>query len=90
MDNMAKAWNVILMGLAITVIVGVVMAIRSPKHTVRYELSSYNQNTLPAIRKDIENGGDENIYLSKEISWSKAVQLVDSLNQSLHFSIHEK
>jgi hypothetical protein len=38
---------------------------------------------MPAIGIEIENASDETISLSREVSWSQAVQMVDSLNKSI-------
>ncbi len=68
----------------LTLITLFVLFVTSPKHTVRYELESDCNNTrIPAIRKDVENATDDVIKLSKEISWGRAIQMVDSLNQTI-------
>ncbi len=79
--NMDKIWQFFIMTIIVIAIASLVTIISRPKHTVRYELFSYNN--LPAINVDVENAADHTICLSKEISWSKAVQLVDSLNNTL-------
>lgn len=56
--------------------------IAAPKHVVRYELAT-SYDGIPAIKADVENGADDHIELSKEISWHEAVRMVDSLNQNL-------
>lgn len=81
---MSKIWEGILMCIVVTAVAGLALFISQPKHTVRYELNSDCNNTgIPAIRVDIENGCDDVIHLSKEITWNKAIQMVDSLNNSL-------
>jgi hypothetical protein len=62
--------------------VGIYM-IAAPKHIVRYELGGAYNNGVPEIHVDIENGTDETIRLSKDVSWPAAVQMVDSLNTGL-------
>lgn len=79
--NIDKIWEGILMGVVVTAVAGLVIFIAQPKHTIKYELRSYDK--MPAIKVDIENGFDDLIVFSSEISWSKAVQLVDSLNNTL-------
>jgi len=55
--------------------------INSPKYVKSYYLKS--NSSIPAIGIEIENSSDEVIYLSREVSWSQAVQMVDSLNKSI-------
>lgn len=81
MNTIEKIWNYILMGVVITIVVGLVLLTSSSKRVVRYELSG--SNGIPGVCKNIENGGDEYIQFSKEISWGRAIQMVDSLNKTL-------
>lgn len=80
--DMGKIWQ----WLAIIVIAAFIgtgiYLIVSPKHVVRYELG-VGYEGIPAISADIENAPDDWIRLSKEVSWSEAVHMVDSLNQNL-------
>lgn len=79
---MEKIWQ----WLAIIVIAAFIgtgiYVIASPKHVVRYELG-VSYDGIPTINADIENAADDRINLSKEVSWSEAVHMVDSLNQNL-------
>jgi hypothetical protein len=84
MNTIEKAWQWFLIALATTLVTCLIFVAKAPKHTVRYEIDySSSDHGVPAIRVDVENGTDNRINLSKEISWSKAIQLVDSLNQTL-------
>lgn len=80
--EMEKIWQ----WFAIVVIAAFIGAgiymIVSPKHVVRYELG-VGYDGIPAINADIENASDDRIRLSKEVTWSEAVHMVDSLNQNL-------
>lgn len=80
---MDKIWEAFLMALCTTLVVCLILMFSRPKHTVRYELHSDMNTGIPAIYVDIENGSDRIIHLSKEVSWSKAIQMVDSLNKTL-------
>jgi hypothetical protein len=55
--------------------------INAPKYVKSYYLRS--NSSMPAIGIEIENASDETIYLSREVSWPQAVQMVDSLNKSI-------
>jgi len=55
----------------------------APKHIVRYELGGAYSSGIPEIHVDIENGTDERIQLSKDVTWPAAVRMVDSLNTGL-------
>jgi hypothetical protein len=80
--DMEKVWQWFAI-IVIAAVLGLVgYSIVSPKHVVRYELGT-SYDGIPKISADIENGVDNDIELSKEISWSEAVHLVDSLNQNL-------
>ncbi len=59
----------------------VIYFINAPKYVKSYYLRSSSQ--IPAIGIEIENSPDETILLSREVSWSQAVQMVDSLNKSI-------
>lgn len=80
--SMEKAWQFLGM-LVIATFTGVLVNhILSPKHVVRYELG-VGYDGIPVINADIENSPDDQIELSKEVSWSDAVHMVDSLNMNL-------
>lgn len=80
--DMEKAWQWLAI-IVIATLVGVgVYTIVSPKHVVRYDLG-IGYDGIPAITADIENAADDKIKLSKEVSWSEAVHMIDSLNQNL-------
>jgi len=53
----------------------------APKYVKSYYLRS--NSSYPAIGVEIENASDETIFLSREVSWKEAVQMVDSLNKTI-------
>ncbi len=57
----------------------------SEKHVKQYYLDSYhdNGNDYPCIKLDIDNAPDQNINLNKDITFSQAIHMVDSLNLQL-------
>lgn len=71
-------------GTALLLLFGLWMC--SEKHIHGYYLDgsggSHN-NGVPSITVDINNAPDGTIHLSKEISSSEAMHMVDSLNKSL-------
>ena len=78
---MEKAWQIFLMGVLAIVLGVIIYFITAPKHVVRYELGGQYSEGIPEIKVDIENGSDETIKLSKDVTWPEAIRMVDSLNQ---------
>lgn len=79
---MEKVWQWLAILVIATLTGTLVRHVVSPKHVVRYELG-IGYDGIPAITADIENSADDRIHLSKEVSWSDAVHMVDSLNMNL-------
>lgn len=79
---MEKVWQWLAILVIATLTGTLVHHVVSPKHVVRYELG-IGYDGIPAITADIENSADDCIRLSKEVSWSDAVHMVDSLNMNL-------
>lgn len=83
MTTLEKVWWY----TVITIVAGFasvgIYLLAAPKHIVRYELGGSYSTGVPEIHVDIENGADETIRLSKEVTWSAAVQMVDSLNTGI-------
>ncbi len=83
MSILEKAWLYFLM-LVIASFIGVgIYFILSSKKVVRYELDGRYSHGVPAINANVENGADYTIQLSKEVSWSDAVHMIDSLNNTI-------
>lgn len=58
----------------------------SQKHVHSYYLGSWSDNMVnkfPVINVDIENGYDDRIYLPSNVSFERAIQMMDSLNAQL-------
>lgn len=79
---MEKAWSIIGMIAVIALIATTTYLISGPKKIIGYSLKG-NYQGIPAINVSIDNSPDETITLSKEVTWSEAVRMVDSLNAGL-------
>lgn len=82
MNIITKIWNIFLILLCTTVVSVIVYFIVSPKTIIEYYLLD-GFSGAPAIGVNIDNCPDETILLGREVSWEKAVQMVDSLNYNL-------
>ena len=80
---MNRAWDIFRMAVLATVISVGIYFILAPKHVVHYSLDSEYNVGVPKIHVDIENSADHYIQLSKEVTWSHAIRMVDSLNDGL-------
>jgi hypothetical protein len=81
MSTISKVALYSLIAVGLSLFGTLIYFINAPKYVKSYYLRSNNQ--LPSIGIEIENSVDETIYLSREVSWSQAVQMVDSLNKSI-------
>lgn len=80
---MNRAWDIFGMAVLAAVISVGIYFILAPKHVVGYSLDSDYSVGVPKIDVDIENGADGVIQLSKDVTWSHAIRMVDSLNDGL-------
>lgn len=83
MGTMEKAWLYFLMLVVASFVAVGIYFILSTKKVVRYELDGKYSHGVPAINVNVENGVDYTIQLSKEVSWSDAVHMIDSLNKTI-------
>ena len=83
MSTMEKSWLYFLM-LVITSFLSVgIYFILSPKKVIVYELDGRYSNGVPSINENVDNAADYTIQLSKEVTWSDAVHMIDSLNKTI-------
>lgn len=83
MSILEKSWLYFLMLVLAAFVSVAIYFIVSPKHVIRYDLTGEYSRGIPEIRADVENSADYTIQLSKEVTWSEAVYLVDSLNKTI-------
>lgn len=57
--------------------------IASTKRIIEYQLSGENSEGVPRIKVNIDNAPDEIIRLSPDVTWDRAIIMVDSLNINL-------
>lgn len=80
---MEKVWQYFLM-LVISALLGLaIYHITSTKRIIEYQLSGEYSQGVPRIRVNIDNSPDEVIQLSPDVSWDRAIIMVDSLNINL-------
>ncbi len=81
MSTISKVALYSLIAVGLSLFGTLIYFINSPKYVKSYYLKS--NSSIPAIGIEIENASDETIFLSREVSWPQAVQMVDSLNKSI-------
>jgi hypothetical protein len=83
METMQKVWLYFLMAVIATFVSVAVYFLTSSKKVIQYELDGRYSYGVPSINANVENGADYTIQLSKEVTWSDAVHMVDSLNMTI-------
>jgi hypothetical protein len=81
MSTISKVALYSLIAVGLSLFGTLIYFINSPKYVKSYYLKS--NSSIPAIGIEIENASDETIFLSREVSWPQAVQMVDSLNKTI-------
>lgn len=81
MSTLGKVAIYSLIAIGLSLSGSLIYLISAPKYVKSYYLRS--NNSVPAIGVEIENASDETIWLSREVSWKEAVQMVDSLNHTI-------
>jgi hypothetical protein len=81
MNTISKVALYSLIAVGLSLFGTLIYFFNAPKYVKSYYLRS--NSSMPAIGIEIENSSDETIYLSREVSWSQAVQMIDSLNKSI-------
>ena len=81
MNTIGKVALYSLIALGLSLSGTLIYFMNAPKYVKSYYLRS--NSSCPAIGVEIENASDEIIYLSREVSWNEAVQMIDSLNKTI-------
>jgi hypothetical protein len=80
---MEKVWQYFFM-LVISAFLGLaIYHITSTKRIIEYQLSGEYTKGVPAIRVNIDNAPDDILQLSPDVTWDRAIIMVDSLNTNL-------